>query len=113
MNTFLIAILLTTNILAANGQAVLAERQIPVSQLEVLQGVVMQTYTEDESEMVSIETMDGNIWLLETCEKDDSAHYLDFNHSGGEKVYVVFDNMGTEDIHDDTIVKVINLDDKI
>jgi len=83
--TILISILMAQNVMAC-------ERVIPVSQIEVMQGVIAESGL---SEYTYVDTEDGNGWAIDNSDFET-----------GEHVIIVFDNMGTDDIFDDEIIQV-------
>lgn len=98
MKKLLMSIILATSLLSQNVSAIGNEikKQIPVSQIEVLQGVISES---NSAEYTCIDTIDGKGWAI----------YYDSDFEIGDQVVVVFDNMGTNDISDDEIIQVIKI----
>lgn len=69
---------------------------IPVSHIDAMVGKVINHYTESGIKYNALETTDGNLWITE-------------NNLKSGKYIIIFDNMGTDTIYDDEIVKLVKI----
>lgn len=67
-----------------------------VDNTAVMTGHVLNKYTENGVKYTTFETFDGNMWIVEGGK-----------YRRGAKYTIIFDTQGTDDITDDTIVKII------
>lgn len=76
------------------------QKQIPVLNIQTLQGVISESNSPD---YIFIDTIDGNGWAVGSdvnCNTDLKV---------GDNVIIVFDNVGTDDIYDDEIILISKL----
>lgn len=105
MKKFLVGIMVVANLFTSNIYAKEIEKSISVSQIEVMQGIVVEV-----SDYLLIDTIDGNGWALEaTDENDPDSITIEDDLFVGDDVMVIFNNMGTSDIYDDEIIQVIKI----
>lgn len=96
MKKLVMGLVLATTLFTSNVSANEIEKQIPISNIEAMQGEVTEL---NSLGYTIIDTLDGYGAAIE----------FDNNFSIGDTVVVIFNNMGTKTIYDDEIISIYKI----